>query len=550
MQKVNRVLLVFLAAVLLVFFFTLFVEQKERISILDFKNPRYNEAWQLEDKNGFHASVNLPVQETNLEGESFSLSKEVDETLLKSKGIGFFAFAKKVRITLNDKVILAEGFEDIYRPYTESTGSKYYTVEFPKMHIGDKLNIEIFPEQKLYMGVLGEILLGSADSIKLEVFIRNIVAFSFACLLFILGVISIIVNLWAVRQVGAGPMTFYLGATCIVSALWIMSENPIFTMLLPNQAIKNSVTFFSVMFVPIPILKYSQHLKSFKGSKYISIFLALFIINAIVTFILQYFNIVYFTYSVTVYHIISIAFFLYAIVRVFLYVMNERKKRMLYIVITTVVLVFGGIITILYLYIKKEIRLEPILLATLVLIILVVIDSVKNVFESIKKFEKEKYYEIMATKDFATDAYSRNAYLKRIDVLKETKENIGIILVDLDNLKYINDNLSHILGDEFINRVYMILNSIFSENIYRIGGDEFVIFVDDISEEYYENLVFIFRERIEDEQNKSTYPFGASIGHSIWNIKGGQEYTSALLLADKMMYAYKDVNKLALPSLD
>ena len=97
---------------------------------------------------------------------------------------------------------------------------------------------------------------------------------------------------------------------------------------------------------------------------------------------------------------------------------------------------------------------------------------------------KEKMTEKVAYEgehDKMTGLYNKNKYLKAIKELasKEDNEQIGILYFDINNLKLINDTMSHEMGDTLICMGAKSLNYASSNNmdIYRIGGDEFVIII-------------------------------------------------------------------------
>ena len=53
-------------------------------------------------------------------------------------------------------------------------------------------------------------------------------------------------------------------------------------------------------------------------------------------------------------------------------------------------------------------------------------------------------------------------------------------MADINNLKYVNDTYGHELGDEYIKGCCRIICNIFEESqVYRIGGDEFVVILKD-----------------------------------------------------------------------
>lgn len=79
--------------------------------------------------------------------------------------------------------------------------------------------------------------------------------------------------------------------------------------------------------------------------------------------------------------------------------------------------------------------------------------------------------------DVLTEVYNRNRYTMDYDILnKEKLDKTTVLFIDLDNLKTINDLFGHTLGDKLIRASAKIIKESFSfGNVYRIGGDEFIV---------------------------------------------------------------------------
>lgn len=58
------------------------------------------------------------------------------------------------------------------------------------------------------------------------------------------------------------------------------------------------------------------------------------------------------------------------------------------------------------------------------------------------------------------------------------------MIIDIDNFKGINDNLGHLYGDAVLSEIANDLINLFraTDIVGRIGGDEFIVFIKDISE--------------------------------------------------------------------
>lgn len=79
--------------------------------------------------------------------------------------------------------------------------------------------------------------------------------------------------------------------------------------------------------------------------------------------------------------------------------------------------------------------------------------------------------------DRLTGLENRHAYVKCMEGLEANADrSLGIIFADINGLKKANDEYGHERGDAMIREVAGILKKNFKDNVYRVGGDEFVIF--------------------------------------------------------------------------
>lgn len=135
-------------------------------------------------------------------------------------------------------------------------------------------------------------------------------------------------------------------------------------------------------------------------------------------------------------------------------------------------------------------------------------------------------------------------YVKR-KIRRGNKCN-GLILIDLDKFKHINDTYGHPIGDMVIKEVTNRILSVISDNdkLGRIGGDEFFLFVYDVQNK--EHLVNIMKSI--NNKMKNPMEFGekkinvtCSLGLAICN-KDGKTYNELYKVADENMY--KDKSRL------
>lgn len=88
--------------------------------------------------------------------------------------------------------------------------------------------------------------------------------------------------------------------------------------------------------------------------------------------------------------------------------------------------------------------------------------------------------------DKLTGLRNRHAFIEQIKNLERKPYPLGIIYADLNGLKTANDTRGHEEGDKMLTECSARLKSFFHDNVYRIGGDEFVVFCEGIDKESFE----------------------------------------------------------------
>lgn len=155
------------------------------------------------------------------------------------------------------------------------------------------------------------------------------------------------------------------------------------------------------------------------------------------------------------------------------------------------------------------------------------------VVEELKKRRMLRQLEYTSYTDMLTGAYNRNRYIDDLARIKcDTLQTFGVMIVDVNGLKRINDLYGHKHGDMLIQRAARILLENLREPVYRLGGDEFIILFPDISEKDLEDRLDVIKQRFSEESDCDV-----SVGVSWEN--GDFNIDKVIFRADEQMYAQK-----------
>ena len=144
--------------------------------------------------------------------------------------------------------------------------------------------------------------------------------------------------------------------------------------------------------------------------------------------------------------------------------------------------------------------------------------------------DKTSRLDYLAYTDFMTGVRNRTSYNEIIERFQKTSRPVGILFVDINGLKRENDTRGHEFGDKMIKTVATDLKDYFKKYVYRIGGDEFVVFVPDKDEKF-------FRKKVESYKEKMQKDVSVSLGYDWFSESTNLE--KKISLVDKLMYEEK-----------
>ena len=142
---------------------------------------------------------------------------------------------------------------------------------------------------------------------------------------------------------------------------------------------------------------------------------------------------------------------------------------------------------------------------------------------------------ILSSTDMLTGVMNRNEMNNYVCALaKETADKtVGVLFADLNGLKAVNDGEGHIAGDTLLKNAADALRDVFAvHEIFRAGGDEFVVILTDITEEELNERVERLK-KVTEKYDDLVFAIGAAFEDDVKNVR------IALRNADERMYINK-----------
>ncbi len=173
-------------------------------------------------------------------------------------------------------------------------------------------------------------------------------------------------------------------------------------------------------------------------------------------------------------------------------------------------------------------------------------DSVRSMSDALREYIS--YIHEQAYADAMTGVRNKTSYMDEVNLMERKIQaeiaDFTVFLFDINGLKKINDNYGHEYGDMFIVDTANTLKKAFApERVYRIGGDEFIVVEENLTEEDARERIASFEKALSDfnrENDTFEEELAVSKGVAIYRPGDDENYRAVFQRADENMYRDKE----------
>jgi diguanylate cyclase (GGDEF)-like protein len=166
-------------------------------------------------------------------------------------------------------------------------------------------------------------------------------------------------------------------------------------------------------------------------------------------------------------------------------------------------------------------------------------------FSSMRQYSKE--LEVLSYRDALTNLNNPRSYQEHMEELSRKKLPYGLIFMDLNDFKQVNDTYGHEAGDGLLNiTAKRLQNSIREKDkAFRIGGDEFVVVIHGTHDKkFYEGVIARMRQNVAREVVLGDITLNVSISAGFARCpEDGNKFADVVKKADENMYYNKRTMK-------
>ena len=494
--------------------------------------------------------------EAKINGDNFTqtnFSNTLPNELDGKNTLCFLSTNEKVNVIIDGKSVYQYGMSD--EPSDLNLGSVYNLVTLPNDCGGKTINISFFNSSGSKEVAGHDFMLDNRGNIIFQLFLNNLLSIIICILMGISGLVIFINSLTAMKRNPNFRSEFYLGVFIVSAAIWLATDTLAFQFVFKNKFISYFLSYFSFMFLPYSFLMFARE----KFQKYrfpISILAIISWVYFAVRVILYMTNILTFEKQLYFSHLLIVC----VIVQISVICIKERKSTEGQNLLASMTLLsFFVALALVSFYANNQQHFNPtynfyrdfFYIGMILFIGILVYDSYRQNREVRRKAMLSEFYKQSAYNDVLTKVYSRTAFREDFDSANEvigTYASVTVIMLDLNNLKQINDFYGHSAGDALLCNLANCLKQSFSEvgKVYRIGGDEFVVLimnntrdkVDKLIDAFWSNTAFYGSEQLSSKH----IAIGVVVRDVTENLD--KNIYELFQIADEKMYSDKKEKKL------
>ena len=162
-------------------------------------------------------------------------------------------------------------------------------------------------------------------------------------------------------------------------------------------------------------------------------------------------------------------------------------------------------------------------------------------------YELRQKYELLSKSDRLTELPNRNALDEMVTGFLENHRTIGMLEIDIDDFKMVNDTYGHDIGDYVLVEMANVLLTFANREttVFRWGGEEFVIICEKPQEanELAEKVVLKVREHIFDSLPEGRNHLTVSVGSAVGTVTNKESFDKLFCTADRRLYKAKETGK-------
>lgn len=487
-------------------------------------------------------AISLPEGE-----EELIIRKELPEDLRSVDSIGYYTSHQLTEVYVDGEKIYERKVPAGIR--SKTPGNCWNFVQLWEEYAGKTLEIHIRNCYGFSEVTIPVIYYGSQSVIMLGLIKSGFSSLVICFIMFSMGLMLVAIWFTIGRKMYFHRGVPWLGLLSVHFAIWSAIESEIPMLMFGKPLLFSLMTFMSLKLLLLPFICFIRTINK-KGKRLLDVFAILCVVEFAVCLLMQGMGWFDFKETIWITHAVGIGAILTVLVMGFQMLFQRKqtpvkRDRKFWVNVVCVCIMSVCVLmdaTNYYLRLYNDVAF----FSRIACLIYILILSKQLMEESIKLMQAGKHAEEMieeAERDGLTYLKNRRSFEADLqDIPKSRYPRYSVAMFDLNNLKMVNDQYGHSMGDCYIINGSEIIQDEFGEmgEIYRIGGDEFCLISDVLTEE-------VFEKRRQDMCNRLESLKGNAVKDAMQIASGFAKYSrgkdlnlqDTIRRADERMYQCK-----------
>ncbi len=496
----------------------------------------------------------LPNVVDTKEGTVWLQRKLTEEDCKENNTLVYMTVHTRTDIVLNGDLVYSTANEDV--SYSKSRGHNWNCLDLYPEYAGKTLIIYLEYPYSTKEITVPTFYLGNDLEITSD-FIRNhALAFMISIFMILIGVLLLLIYLFLGRDKRIERRLVWISWFAIAMGIWSVTETNVLILYMDNTLLLSQLAFITLKLTFTPVVMFYKESFKDKHHKALDSLCFASLLDVVVTTVLQITGVADFKETVIITHcymIIGVGYILFSVIKT---VLNGNKECFKdqdgkFGVRNTIHAIGMGIVAVCVIidlarYYSSEFHVDSAKFSRIGLLVYIVTLGLEVIRNSLHLLDVEHEAERLkeeALLDPVTHLANRNSFDMDVsEIPVEERKNYGIIMCDLNGLKYFNDHYGHSMGDSYIFIAAELICDTFTEygKTYRVGGDEFVILTTGLSKEVFIEIYDQMNEKI-DSISKSCFEerMGIAAGFAIFDPEKDNSLRDTEKRADERMYIKK-----------
>ena len=490
-----------------------------------------------EKADGTEEEIRIPGRYDVPAGELLVIRSVLPEDYNENT-IAIRASIENVRIFIGGELRTVYDTKDT-RPFGKNSASRYVFCETSGEDAGQELRIELQSFTEKYSGVVNTVYCGDKSDIWGYLFHSYFMVTMIAGFVLLAGLAVLIFSLVLGIVYKTRFDLEYLGWCMILGAVWMLGESKLRQLFVSNASILSDMCFFAVMLCPVPVLFYIDSVQQGRYRKVYHVAECITCANLVICTVLQVLDVADFITTMLLSHLVIAGTFLTILITIIRDIIRGTAKKYKLPLIGIVAVIIAVILEMTEVY--RAVSMSGIFVGAGLMVLLVV--TLIQTTDHIHELELARQREARESLDYLTGLPMRNKGEKLItEKMQKLEGYLGF--ADMDNLKKINDVYGHKAGDRALRLVgEMLTECMENAVICRLGGDEFLFYLPEVSEAEMNTRMRRLFESFEAAKDVNAETSPASLSCGLCMCRQGGSFEEYYMKADKALYHVKQNGK-------